>query len=122
MCNLSTKASNASNPILPSTQHNFSTFLQHLYSRPLTHEHLLKYQTLFHCKIIIFLLPLCPNRKSKTPTLQGYLANNTKNIRAQTILCFYDLHFYIFPLLIRFEPDFRDSKFDFCICVYHIFG
>ena len=38
MCNLSTKASNASNPILPSTQHNFSTFLQHLYSRPLTYD------------------------------------------------------------------------------------
>ena len=122
MCNLSTKSKQRKQPYSPLNSTQFSTFLQHLYSRPLTHEHLLKYQTLFHCKIIIFLLPLCPNRISKTPTLQGYLANNTKNIRAQTILCFYDLHFYIFPLLIRFEPDFRDSKFDFCICVYHIFG
>ena len=28
MCNLSTKASNASNPILPSTQHNFQHFFK----------------------------------------------------------------------------------------------
>ena len=82
--------------------------------------YLLKYQTYSIAKLSYYLLPLCPNRISKTPTLQGYLANNTKNIRAKPMLCFYDLHFYIFPLLIRFEPDFRNSQYD--VCVYITFG
>ena len=98
---------------LSSTQHKFNIFSTFIFKA--THTwYILKYQTSSNVKILQNSRLLSPNRISISPTLQGYLVNNPKKVRAWPILCFYDFHFYICSMLIRCRTWSIDSKYDFC--------